>query len=118
MTLEKAKQLERGDIITDGIKCYEFVTIGETNEILICNINGVEYSILIISAELFSKKQKNPHYVKDEYEPIKIIDHYGLDFYEGNILKYLLRWRKKDGVKDLKKAKDYLTRLIEKTGQA
>jgi len=56
----------------------------------------------------------SPHYDKDIYEPLKIIDHYGLDFYEGNVLKYLLRWRKKDGVKDLEKAQDYLTRLINK----
>ncbi len=54
------------------------------------------------------------HYDKETYEPLKIIDHYGLDFYEGNVLKYLLRWRKKDGVKDLEKAQDYLTRLINK----
>jgi len=54
------------------------------------------------------------HYDKDIYEPLKIIDHYGLDFYEGNVLKYLLRWRKKDGVKDLEKAQDYLNRLINK----
>ena len=54
------------------------------------------------------------HYDKDIYEPLKIIDHYGLDFYEGNVLKYLLRWKKKDGVKDLEKAQDYLTRLINK----
>ena len=32
---------------------------------------------------------------------------------EGNVLKYVLRWRKKNGVEDLKKAKVYLEWLIE-----
>jgi hypothetical protein len=56
----------------------------------------------------------SPHYDTDVYEPLKIIDHYNLDFREGNVLKYLLRWRKKNGVEDLRKAADYLNKLIEK----
>lgn len=32
---------------------------------------------------------------------------------EGNVLKYVLRWQKKNGVEDLKKAKVYLEWLIE-----
>lgn len=34
-------------------------------------------------------------------------------FYYGNILKYIMRFKKKDGVKDLKKAKQYIEWLIE-----
>ena len=33
-------------------------------------------------------------------------------FAEGNIMKYVYRWREKDGVKDLYKARDYLNALI------
>lgn len=33
-------------------------------------------------------------------------------FAEGNIMKYVFRWREKDGVKDLYKARDYLNALI------
>lgn len=32
----------------------------------------------------------------------------------GNALKYICRWKKKNGVEDLKKAVWYLNRLIEK----
>ena len=35
-------------------------------------------------------------------------------YIEGNVKKYLHRWRYKNGVEDLKKAQWYLTRLIEK----
>ncbi len=33
-------------------------------------------------------------------------------FCEGNICKYVVRWRDKDGLKDLYKARDYLNVLI------
>jgi len=48
------------------------------------------------------------------FEPIKIIEHYQLGFHEGNVLKYLLRWRSKDGIKDLQKALYYLQRFVER----
>jgi hypothetical protein len=78
--------------------------------------SGWAWSEEMIDYEATSALKNNlsPHYDKDVYEPLKIIDHYNLDFYEGNVLKYLLRWRKKNGVEDLKKAADYLNRLIEK----
>lgn len=36
-------------------------------------------------------------------------------FYLANTLKYLIRYKNKNGLEDLKKAKDYLNRLIEYT---
>jgi hypothetical protein len=36
-------------------------------------------------------------------------------FLEANITKYLHRWRDKDGVEDLRKARWYLDRLIKET---
>lgn len=33
-------------------------------------------------------------------------------FAEGNIMKYVFRWREKDGLGDLYKARDYLNALI------
>ena len=33
-------------------------------------------------------------------------------FAEGNIMKYVFRWREKDGLRDLTKARDYLNALI------
>lgn len=33
-------------------------------------------------------------------------------FAEGNIMKYVYRWKEKDGVKDLRKARTYLDALI------
>ena len=36
-----------------------------------------------------------------------------LNFFEGNIIKYVTRWQHKNGIEDLLKAKQYLDRLIE-----
>lgn len=48
------------------------------------------------------------------FEPIKIIEHYGMGFLDGNALKYMLRAGKKSGEpisKDIEKACWYLSRL-------
>lgn len=53
------------------------------------------------------------HYKDKAMQPWDIIDAWGLDFYEGNVLKYLLRAKYKNGVEDLKKARHYLDKKIE-----
>jgi hypothetical protein len=52
------------------------------------------------------------HYAKGAVQPIDLIDAMDLGFYEGNVVKYVSRWRDKGGVEDLKKARWYLDRLI------
>ena len=47
------------------------------------------------------------------YEAIKIIEAYDMDFVTGNVIKYLLRYKDKNGIEDLWKAHWYLTRLIK-----
>lgn len=46
------------------------------------------------------------------YEAINVIEAYDMGFLEGNVLKYLLRHKKKNGLEDLRKAQWYLERLI------
>jgi len=50
------------------------------------------------------------HYV--DYALFNILMRDDVPFVEGCIIKYVYRWRKKDGLKDLRKAKDCLDRLI------
>jgi hypothetical protein len=48
------------------------------------------------------------------FEPIKIIEHYDLNFMLGNCTKYVLRAGKKgDKIEDLEKALFYLQREID-----
>jgi len=37
----------------------------------------------------------------------------GIGFFEGNIIKYVSRWKQKNGIADLKKAAHYIDLLIE-----
>lgn len=58
------------------------------------------------------RQEGGDHYRKMKIQPWEIIDSHNLNFYEGNILKYLLR--KKDSRKDdLKKLIHYAEHLLE-----
>jgi hypothetical protein len=62
---------------------------------------------------------KPAHYNNGNIEAIDYIKQQLGDGYasylEGNVLKYLHRYKYKNGVEDLRKAKQYLTWLIEET---
>lgn len=53
------------------------------------------------------------HYTAQEIQPIDYILANELDFCEGNVIKYVTRWRYKNGVQDLRKARHYIDFLIE-----
>lgn len=53
------------------------------------------------------------HYQLRAIQPWDFIAAHGLNFFEGNIVKYVTRWRHKGGVDDLRKARHYLDKLIE-----
>lgn len=57
-----------------------------------------------------------PHYKSDSgIESIDVIEGFGLNFHLGNVIKYILRHNKKGKpLEDLKKARWYLDREIEK----
>lgn len=57
------------------------------------------------------------HYRPGTYEAINVIEAWGLGFCLGNTVKYIARAGLKDDViEDLKKARWYLDRAIEKAG--
>ncbi len=60
---------------------------------------------------------KPPHYNQSGIECIDAIQAAtgdGFEYYlQGNIIKYLWRYRYKNGIEDLKKAQWYLNKLIE-----
>lgn len=58
-------------------------------------------------------KQVGGSHYKTAIQPIEFIHANKLGFCEGNVLKYITRWRNKNGIADLEKAKHYLELLIE-----
>lgn len=56
-----------------------------------------------------------PHYTRGKYEPIEVIEDWGLGFCLGNAVKYIARAGHKDPAKeieDLKKARWYIDREV------
>ena len=58
------------------------------------------------------------HYRRMAIQPWDYIAANGLDYFEGNIIKYVTRWRGKNGLEDLRKAQHYLDKLFEVAGGA
>ena len=52
------------------------------------------------------------HYSQFKIEPFDFIHENGLGFAEGNVIKYVCRWREKNGIEDLEKAMRYIQLLI------
>lgn len=53
------------------------------------------------------------HYSAKAVQPWDYITSNNLGYLEGNVVKYVSRWKQKNGVEDLLKAKHYLEKLIE-----
>lgn len=114
-----------GDLITSNL-------YGENNPFLVTDVdkdklyirysNGVKDTLCISSYNeswwIVKPKEDLPtqvggdHYSKLGISPIQIIEANGLDFFEGNAVKYLLRYKEKNGAEDLKKAIWYIDYLI------
>jgi hypothetical protein len=61
-----------------------------------------------------SKKQVGGnHYLKYKIQPVEFIIKNNIGFVEGNIIKYILRFKDKGGIADLEKAKHYIELLID-----
>ena len=58
---------------------------------------------------------KHPNHYTQGIEMWEYANSHNLNFFEGNILKYITRWKDKNGLQDLYKAKAYLDKLIENT---
>jgi hypothetical protein len=53
------------------------------------------------------------HYKDMPLQPVEYIHANNIPFLEGNVIKYVSRWRSKNGIADLEKAKHYIELLIE-----
>ena len=62
---------------------------------------------------VLGKQVGGTHYKNQGIQPWEIIEANGLDFWEGNVVKYVIRHQDKAGVKDLQKAVHYLEFMIE-----
>jgi hypothetical protein len=117
------KICQRMDCRIPAIECFQgvdyckshfdeifYITYGDTIENLITKKS-------IPTVEVDSKTNPS-HYRQGSIEPWDFIVSQNLNFLAGNVVKYISRYKHKNGVEDLKKAKTYLEKLIMIEGQS
>ena len=76
-----------------------------------------EQTVKYLSGKKEDMVNHPPHYNKagiETIDAIRAMTDGGFEYYlQGNIMKYLWRYRYKNGAEDLKKAQWYLTELID-----
>ena len=65
------------------------------------------------STSAFSRQVQGTHYQNLAIQPIEYIHANKIPYIEGNVIKYVSRWRSKNGLQDLEKARHYIDMLIE-----
>lgn len=102
------------------INCGELTLSNGHDEKLPINANAVDVGLSrkILpprKAELANERTKEmaPHYGEGEQHWDRMWKLYREAWFVGNVTKYVERYRKKDGLKDLRKAAHYLQKLIE-----
>jgi hypothetical protein len=68
---------------------------------------------LSTSNSALKKQVEGDHYKKYTIQPIEFITKNNIPFIEGNIIKYICRWKDKGGSKDLDKVIHYVELLKE-----
>ena len=73
-----------------------------------------------VESDPYKTQVGGEHYKKYAIQPTEYILKNNMNFIEGNIIKYVTRYKDKNGLEDLRKARHYLDILIsemEKDGQ-
>ena len=66
-----------------------------------------------IDAKASQRQVGGNHYKDMMIQPTEFIHKNNLSFIQGNIIKYVCRYKFKNGLQDLEKAKHYIDLLIE-----
>lgn len=61
-----------------------------------------------------SKQEGGDHYAKHNIQPFTFITSNNLSFFQGNVIKYVVRYKDKNGIEDLKKIIHYCELEIER----
>ena len=69
--------------------------------------------IFDLTTSALDRQESGDHYKDKGIQPIVYIHANNLGFCEGNVVKYVTRWREKGGEADLRKAIHYLELLIQ-----
>ena len=100
------KEYEAG-LMAEALKPLPTISTGPTVQIL----GTVPVSGSIMPDPLNVQVDGN-HYKDLRIQPVEYIHANEIGYFEGNVIKYVTRWRSKGGIRDLEKAKHYIELLI------
>lgn len=93
-----------------GVKCNncKYMKTGK-------DYNYCSNEYVCIDYDKFEGKNSNikPSYYGTGIDVIEFCLRNNLTFMQGNVIKYVTRYKNKNGIEDLEKAKEYIDRLIE-----
>lgn len=72
---------------------------------------------MTISTNALDVQVAGNHYKELPIQPVEYIYANNIGYFEGNVIKYVTRWKEKGGIKDLEKAKHYIDLLIQLTNR-
>jgi hypothetical protein len=84
------------------LKGYDMLASKETKEI-----------VDIVSGSALDKQISGTHYKGCKIQPIEYIHANNLDYFQGNVVKYVTRHKDKNAAADIKKAIHYLELILE-----
>ena len=80
------------------------------------DVNNPKTKLPVDYTSALATQSGGSHYKNKGIQPIQYIHASNLGFCEGNIVKYVTRWKDKGGFADLEKIKHYVDLLIELEG--
>lgn len=91
---------------------------GVNSEFLVCCPDCGGYCVEAAAEEptiqsALGTQEGGGHYKNMVIQPVEYIHANKIGFIEGCVIKYVSRWRNKNGVEDLRKARHFLDLLIE-----
>ena len=102
-------------------ECFYMNYDGEHEPCVSCDETGNHWKAMLQDVA-FNKRALDVqvagnHYKELAIQPVEYIHANNIGYFEGNVIKYVSRWRSKNGIKDLEKAKHYIDLLIELEGK-
>jgi hypothetical protein len=74
---------------------------------------GKECAVAPTTPSALDVQEGGSHYKKLGIQPVQYIHENGLDYFQGNVVKYVTRHKDKNGAEDIKKAIHYLNLILE-----
>ena len=65
------------------------------------------------STNALDRQQGGNHYKDLKIQPVEFIDANGLDYFQGNVVKYVTRHKAKNGAEDIRKAIHYCQLILQ-----